>query len=97
MDFTLTLMLGAGLLAIWLDTRFAALRPKTPMIAMVHAGIGVLALVGSAGLLSLVYGIPQAAFMAMVLSVFLPALVYALLAGLWMLRTLSELTGVAGR
>ena len=34
--------------------------------------------------------------MAMVLGVFLPSLVYALLAGLWMLRALANLT-LAGR
>jgi hypothetical protein len=35
--------------------------------------------------------------MAFVLGVFLPALVYALLAGFWMVRTLADLTGFAGR
>jgi hypothetical protein len=35
--------------------------------------------------------------MVVVLTVFLPALVYALLSGLWMLRALRNLTGFAGR
>jgi len=97
MGFTLTLTLGAALLAAWLDLRLANLRPKTPTHSLTHALISVVALVGSAGLLGLIYGIPQIAFLTVVLAVFLPALVYALLAGWWMMRTLAELTGFAGR
>ena len=97
MNFTLTLTLGAALLAVWLDARFVYWRPQTPAAAMTHGAIGALGVLGAAGLLVLVYGIPQAAFMAVLLCVFVPALVYALLAGIWMLRTLAELTGFAGR
>ena len=97
MGFTLTLTVGAALLAAWLDVRLANLRPKTPTQSLTHALISVLALVGSAGLLGLIYGIPQIAFLVVVLGVFLPALVYALLAGWWMMRALAELTGFAGR
>jgi hypothetical protein len=97
MMFTVTLTLGAGLLAIWLDTRFASLRPKTAAQGLLHAMIGALALVGAGGFLSLIYGIPQIAFMGILLAVFLPALTYALLAGLWMLRALADLRGLAGR
>jgi hypothetical protein len=96
MAFTLMLTLSAGLLAIWLDARFPGVRPKTAAQGFVHAAIGVFAMVGAAGLLQLVYGIPQSAFMALVLGVFGPALVYALLTGLWMLRALANLT-FAGR
>jgi hypothetical protein len=97
MNFTLTLTLGAGLLAVWVDQRLPKLRPSTPARGLTHALVSVLALVGSAGLMGLVYGIPKVAFMAFVLGVFLPALVYALLAGFWMVRTLADLTGFAGR
>ncbi len=97
MGFTLTLTVGAALLAAWLDVRLANLRPKTPTQSLTHALISVLTLVGSAGLLGLIYGIPQIAFLIVVLAVFLPALVYALLAGWWMMRALAELTGFAGR
>ena len=92
MGFTLTLTLSAALLALWLDTRFPALRPNTAAQGLTHAAIGVFAMLGAAGLLQFVYGIPQAAFMAIVLGVFLPALTYALLGGLWMLRALANLT-----
>ena len=92
MGYTLTLAVGAGLLAVWLDTRFPGLRPKTAAGGLTHAVVGVFAMLGAAGLLGLVYGIPQTAFMALVLAVFLPGLTYALLAGLWMLRALANLT-----
>jgi hypothetical protein len=92
MSFTLTLSLGAGLLAIWLDTRFPGIRPKTAAQGLTHAAVGVFAMCGAAGLLALIYGIPQWAFMAALLTVFLPSLVYALLAWLWMLRALANLT-----
>ncbi len=97
MDFTTALTLGAGLLAIWFDLRLLAVRPKSPAQSLLHAGLGLLALFGATGLVYLVHGVPQALFMVTVLVVFLPALVYALLAGLWMLRALAEQAGVAGR
>jgi hypothetical protein len=96
MAYTLTLTLGAALLAFWLDARLPGLRPKTAAQGLIHATVGVFTMFGAAGLLQLVYGIPDGAFMAMVLGVFLPSLVYALLAGLWMLRALANLT-LAGR
>jgi hypothetical protein len=96
MAYTLTLTLGAAVLAFWLDARFPGPRPKTAAQGLIHAAIGVFTMFGAAGLLQLVYGIPDKAFMAMVLGVFLPSLVYALLAGLWMLRALANLT-LAGR
>jgi hypothetical protein len=96
MTLTVALTLGAGALAVWLDARFAALRPKTAAGGLTHAAVGVFAMLGAAGLLQLVYGIPEKAFMALVLGVFFPALAYALLAGLWMLRALANLT-FAGR
>lgn len=92
MAFTLTLTLGAGLLAMWLDARFPGLRPKTAAQGLIHAAVGVFAMIGAAGLLGLIYGIPQWAFMTVLLTVFMPSLVYALLAGLWMLRALANLT-----
>jgi len=96
-EFTLGMLLGAGLLAAWLDARLGSARPESPMQRIVHAALSVFALFGAVGLLYLVHGVPQGLFIATVLAVFFPALVYALLAGLWMLRALSELTGLAGR
>jgi len=96
-DFTLALTLAAGMLAAWVDIRLGDARPETPMQRMVHAGLGVVALFAAVGLLYLVHGVPHGLFMVAVLTVFLPALVYALLAALWMMRSLADLTGLAGR
>jgi hypothetical protein len=92
MDFTLALTLAAALLAIWLDTCFPGLRPKTAAQGLTHAAIGVFVMFGAAGLLAFIYGIPQWAFMTVLLAAFLPALTYALLTFLWMLRALANLT-----
>jgi len=97
MSFTLTLTLGAALLAMWFDVRFPSLRPKTALGGLIHAAVGVLAMFGAAGFLVLVHGIPELAFMGVVLGLFLPTLVYALLGGLWMMRALASLYGLAGR
>lgn len=97
MSFTFGLTLGAALLAAWLDNRLGDARPESPTRRMIHACLSVVALFGSVGVLYLVHGIPQAAFMAVLLAVFLPALVYALLAGCWLLRTLVEIGKLAGR
>ncbi len=94
---TLGLAVGAALLAAWLDVRLGEARPQTAKQIFVHAALSVVALMGSVGLLSLVYGIPQATFMVVVLTVFLPALVYAMLAGFWMLRALTSSTDLVGR
>ena len=96
MVYTLSLTMGAALLAVWVDTRFPGIRPKTAAQGLTHAAIGVFSMLGAAGLLQFIYGIPDRAFLAVVLGVFLPALVYALLGGLWMLRALANLT-FAGR
>ena len=94
---TIGLVLGAAMLAAWVDARLGEARPHTPTQVLIHGGLSAVGLFSSVGLLSLVYGIPEGPFMVAVLTVFLPALVYALLAGLWMLRALSGLTGLAGR
>ena len=94
---TLVMPVAGALLAIWLDVRLGDVRPQSPMQRMVHAGLSTVALFAAVGLLYLIHGIPQGAFLVAVLTVFFPALVYALLACLWMLRALSDLTGLAGR
>jgi hypothetical protein len=96
-DFTLALTFGAGLLAVWLDSRLASLRPRTPGKSLMHAVLSLVGLALSVGSLYLVHGVPQTLFMVAVLAVFLPALIYALLAGLWMLRALTDLAGLARR
>jgi hypothetical protein len=90
---------GALLLAGWVDWRFAGRRPGSPQRRVVHAAIAfvVLKLAGSAyvgithapahGSLSLVA----------LLLLYLPCLVYALVVGIWLLRTLVDVAHLAGR
>src|SRR3954467_8282593 len=78
MTFTMALTLGAGALAGWFDARFPGLRPETGAQGVAQPITGVFAMFGAAGLLALVYGIPAWGFLAVVLGVFLPTLVYAL-------------------
>jgi hypothetical protein len=96
-DFTLALTLAAGMLAAWIDVRLGEARPAEPMQRVVHVGLSIFGLFAATGLLYLVHGVPQGLFMVVVLTVFVPALVYALLAGIWMMRALADLTGLAGR
>lgn len=96
-DFTLALTFGAGLLALWLDTHLASVRPRTPTWSLIHALLSLVALLASVGLLYVVQGIPDNLFMVAVLTVFFPALIYALLATLWMFRALTDLAGFARR
>jgi hypothetical protein len=96
-SFTLAMALAAAMLAVWLDMRLGDVRPEEPMQRVMHAGLSLVALFAATGLLSLVYGIPQGLFMVVVLTVFLPALVYSMLAGIWMMRVLADMTGLAGR
>jgi heme A synthase len=94
-EFTIVLSLAAGLLALWLDIRIGEeRRPGSPTRRMAHVCAGIVALQLAVFALSLADG---AALMAVLLTVFLPAFVYALLAALWALRCLAELSRLPGR
>ena len=78
--FVVALVVGAALLALWLDTRFPGLAPKTlqnRFLAALAAGI----------VLSL--PTPPATILT-VLTVDLPVIAFAFLAMLWLLRLLAE-------
>ena len=96
-DFTLALVAGGFLLASWVDAKVGDSRPESPIRRMVHVLVGLAVLEASVGALYLVEGAgaPEALFMVAVLGLFLPALVYVLLAGLWLLRTLAEIARLA--
>ena len=96
---TLGLVVGAFLLASWVDARVGDARPESPVRRIGHVLVGLVVLEASVGVLYLVdsAGVPQIAFMAVVLGVFLPALVYSLLTALWLLRTLVEIARLARR
>jgi heme A synthase len=96
---TLGLVVGAFLLAVWADARIGESRPESPGRRLGHVLVGFVCLEASVGVLYLVdsFGIPQAAFMAIVLAVFLPALTYCLLTATWLVRTLVEISRFARR
>ena len=82
--FMIALVVGAALLALWTDLRFPGLGPRSITARLVNAGLASLALVvtpvpSHSGWLQLLA----------VLGLFLPALGYAFLAGLWLLRSLQ--------
>ena len=87
---------GGLLLASWVDAKVGeSRRPESPMKLIGLCLVGVLLLQASAGSLSLVGS--QAAIRAIVFGLFLPALVFAMLTGLWLLRMLAEIAGLARR
>jgi heme A synthase len=96
---TLGLVVGAFLLACWVDARIGDSRPESPGRRVGHVLVAFVCLQASVGVIYLVYGvgIPQLAFMGVVLAVFLPALTYSLLTAMWLIRTLVEIAGFARR
>jgi hypothetical protein len=98
-DFTLALAVGGFLLASWVDARVGDGRPGTPARLTAHVVAGFVLLQASVGVLYLVEaaGAGEAAFLVAVLTVFLPALTYALLTGLWLIRLLADVSRLARR
>jgi hypothetical protein len=98
MNFTITLVLSAFLLAMWSDVRFERLRPSTTgwRIAHVAAACVLLQLVsiGAGALITDSAGVARE--LVGVLALLLPAFVYTFVSGLWLLRTLAEV-GLARR
>ena len=86
------LEVGAVILAVWFDARLGARRPRSVARRLGHTALAfVLLQVGSGVIAHLIHDTtPRTTTTALLCSIFLPTLVYALLAGLWMLRTLTE-------
>jgi hypothetical protein len=85
--FTTALIVGSALLALWIQWRYARLRPTTVVSALLHVGAACVLL----RLLPLV--LPEASGSGIALFVYveifalaLPALVYAFLSGAWLTR-----------
>jgi hypothetical protein len=98
MNYTLALVLGAFLLAMWCDTRFERARPSKIQWRIGHViAASVCLQLGASGGAALV---PEGAGLdrqlVAVFVLLLPLFVYTFLAGLWLLRTLAE-AGLARR
>ena len=83
---TFALAVGGFLLASWVDAKVGESRPESPMKRIGLCLVGVLYLFDS-----------QAGLMAGVFGLFLPALVFAMLTGLWLIRMLADIAGLARR
>jgi hypothetical protein len=88
--FVLALAAGAGLLAVWIHARFPGLAPERMGKTLLHTGAAF-------ALVQVIPGLgnsPVAMFAAVFLFV-LPALVYALLCTIWVLKLAQTALGVS--
>jgi hypothetical protein len=87
-EFLMVLTLGAGAIALWINFRFPKLAPQQLKIAIIHVGAAIL--VGQVVLPGLVTAVPDSnpvvAALVLTFAFGLPALVYALLASIWVIR-----------
>lgn len=87
-EFLIALALGAGVIALWINFRFPGLAPGRIRTAVIHVGVAML--VGMAVVPAIdefVSGNVSPLMRAIVITfiVGLPALVYALLASIWVI------------
>jgi hypothetical protein len=95
--FTVGLTVGCLVLAVWLDARLGESRPAGYIRRIGHSVVAFLVLEGSTGVLyyAKAHGLGAPGIMLGVFLLFLPALVYALLTGLWLIRTLADVARLA--
>ena len=92
MNFMVTLVCGAFLVALWIDARLDARRPSTPTWQIAHVAAACVLLQLSAFGVGQIVGDHETLtrqFVA-VFALLLPALLYTFVAGLWLVRTLAE-------
>ena len=87
--FVLALAAGAGLLAVWIHARFPGLAPERVGKTLLHTGVAFVLLKLTPGL-----GDSPVAMFAGVFLFVLPALVYALLCSIWMLKLAQTALGL---
>ncbi len=93
---TFALAGGGLLLTSWVDAKVGdSRRPESPMKRIGLCFVGMLLVQASAGSLYLFHS--QVALMAGVFGLFLPTLVFAMLTGLWLVRMLVDIAGLARR
>ena len=87
-QFLMVLTLGAGVIALWINFRFPKIAPEGIWTAAVHVGaailVGQVLLPGLNGAIPDLNPVMRALMITFVLG--LPALVYALLASIWVIR-----------
>jgi hypothetical protein len=87
--FVFVLSIGSALLALWIHVRFPKIAPEHVGKTLLHTGIAF-------ALLRLMPGMVESPVMALITIVVLvvPALSYALLCSIWMLRHVQTAMGV---
>jgi hypothetical protein len=87
-EFLIALTLGAGAIALWINFRFPKLAPESIRKAVIHVGgallVGQVVLPVLHSLIPDVSPVVRALITTFVLG--LPALVYALLSSIWVIR-----------
>jgi hypothetical protein len=97
--FQLVLPIGAALLAVWIDLRFDARRPQSPIRRAVYAFVAC-GVVELATVIFSRFGAPDAPLAQRFAALFfclVPSLVFAFLTGVWLMRTLSDVARLARR
>ena len=95
--FVVVLPVGAALLAGWLDWRFEARRPESPVLRVGHGIAAAFVLELATRVLVHFAAAPLVGEMAVLFLIFLPSLVYAFLSALWIVRTLTDVAKLARR
>lgn len=99
MSFVVGLTIAAALLAVWVDSRFESRRPESLGRRTVHVVVAFATLqaanFGAHHLIGEHAG--DARRLVVVFALFVPSLVYMFLSGLWLMRTLAEMSSTARR
>lgn len=95
--FVNALAIGAAVTALWVDVRMSDSRPQSLGRRLAHAFLAFVAL-NLASAVVVRFAQPDAGTLqraGAILFVFLPGLLYAFLAGIWLLRSLAEIGRLA--
>jgi heme O synthase-like polyprenyltransferase len=79
---------GAGAIAVWIDARFPRLAPEEMRRALIHVGISIVVaqLLVPIGMRLLLGVETHVATLFAIFGVAFPAIVYALLSGVWVIK-----------
>jgi hypothetical protein len=85
--FAVSLVLGAGAIAVWITVRFPKLTPDGLRPVLIHVGVAMLlAQLVPFGILLPISGSAAVQLIAGIFVVALPVLIYTLVAAIWLVR-----------
>jgi hypothetical protein len=93
--FAAALVLGAGVIALWITVRFPKLMPNRWSRIALHLGFAIVLahLVVPFGIVLPVSASPAVQLMAGIFAVALPVLVYTLVSAIWLIRLAQNALG----